>query len=202
MPLNENKQFWEQAWAEGRTRFHRPEANWALTQYAPTLFAPGDRVLVPLCGKSVDLLWLSERGHGVVGVELAKQPILEFIAENQLEGSWSDHCFQTKGQRLSVCHQDFFLHDGRYEAIYDRASLVALPQELRARMAERYRSLLMPGGKILLVTLIHPSLAGPPYSVNEEEVFSLFSQDFDIEFLDTRSEGERIVQVRKLTLKT
>lgn len=200
MSLDENRQFWEQAWVDGRTRFHRPEVNDLLVKYAATVFDAGDKVLVPLCGKSVDLLWLCQQGHGVAGVELAKQAIDEFISENKLQGTWEDQRFQTQASRLSLYHQDFFHHDGKYEAIYDRACLVALPIELRKRMAEKYSSLLNPNGKILLNTLKHDEGSGPPYSISDEEIELLFSQNFKIELLERVAPIEqRRVEIRKLT---
>ena len=200
MSLDENRQFWEQAWADGRTRFHRLDVNDFLVKYAPTVFDAGDKVLVPLCGKSIDLLWLCQQGHGVAGVELAKQAINEFISENKLQGSWQDQRFQTQASRLSLYHQDFFHHEGKYEAIYDRACLVALPSELRKRMAEKYSSLLNPNGKILLITLKHDEGSGPPYSISDEEIDDLFGNNFKIDFLDRGPASElRLVEVRKLT---
>ena len=200
MSLDENRQFWEQAWADGRTRFHRVDVNDFLMKYAPTVFDAADKVLVPLCGKSIDLLWLCKQGHGVAGVELAKQPLDEFISENKLQGTWQDQRFQTQASRLSLYHQDFFHHEGKYEAIYDRACLVALPSELRKRMADKYSSVLNPNGKILLITLKHDEGSGPPYSISDEEVDSLFSQNFKIDFLDRGPASEqRRVEVRKLT---
>lgn len=184
MSLDENKKFWEQAWADGRTRFHRQEANDNLIKYASSVFDPSDRILVPLCGKSIDLIWLAKQGHGVVGVELAKQAIDEFITENKIHGKWEDNRFQTNVSRLSIYHQDFFHHDSKYEAIYDRACLVALGPELRARMAQKYTDLLIPNGKILLVTLVHDSQEGPPYSISDQEVQKLFGDNFKIEFLE------------------
>ena len=41
--------------------------------------AKGAAVLVPLCGKSLDLVWLAEQGHAVIGVELAEA----FVKEQQ-----------------------------------------------------------------------------------------------------------------------
>ncbi len=199
MSLDENKKFWEQAWADGRTRFHRQEANDNLIKYASSVFDPSDRILVPLCGKSIDLIWLAKQGHGVVGVELAKQAIDEFISENKIHGKWEDNRFQTNVSRLSLYHQDFFYHDGKYEAIYDRACLVALSKELRQRMAQKYKDLLIPKGKILLITLVHESDEGPPYSISDEEINNLFAADFKIEFLERGPPLERTVEIRKLT---
>jgi thiopurine S-methyltransferase len=198
--LHENREFWEKAWAEGRTRFHRDQYNQTLTTYAPNFFGPGSKVLVPLCGKSIDMLWLAARGYGVSGVEVARKPLEDFITENNLDGTWENERFQVKGQRLNLYNQDFFLHDGRYEAIYDRACLVALPSELRKRMAERYRDLLMPNGKILLLTIEHDNGDGPPFNVSEEEVRNLFAENFSIEIISQMQEGDRTIKAQKLVL--
>ncbi len=198
MSLEENRQFWEQAWADGRTRFHGDRPNPNLVSFGPQVFAAGERILVPLCGKSHDLLWLSSRGHGVVGVELARLPLDEFIEEHQLQGTWHEQTFQVKGQRLTLHHQDFFHHDGRYEGIYDRACFVALTKDLRQRMAQRYKTLLAPGGKILLLTLQHRDPGGPPFSVTAEEIEQYFGADFFIELLSQQHDGDRLIEVRQL----
>lgn len=196
--LQENKRFWEQAWEDGRTRFHRDEVNSTLIEFAPKFFSPGARVLVPLCGKSIDLLWLATRGYGVTGVEIAHQPIQEFIQENQLEGQWQEKRYQVKGQRLTIFEQDFFHHDGRYDVIYDRACLVALPHDLRKRMSERYHELLMPEGKILLLTIVHNNEGGPPFSVTEDEVQVLFAKKFTIKKIREYKDTDRTISAYEL----
>lgn len=199
MSLEENRQFWEQAWADGRTRFHGEGPNPNLLTHAPKVFSSAQRLLVPLCGKSHDLIWLVGRGHGVVGVELARQPLDELINEHQLEGAWEQNQFQVKGQRFSLYHQDFFHHEGRYEGIYDRACYVALTSELRERMAKRYYDLLAPQGKILLLTLKHEQESGPPFSISDEEIEEHFSNGFEIKVLATQTDQERTIEVRELT---
>ena len=189
--LNSNKQFWEQVWAEGRIGFHRSEVHPSLARFAGSVFAPSSRLLVPLCGKSLDMLWLCERSFGVTGVELSHQALQEFITENQLSGVWENQQFQVKEKRLSLHCQDFFHHEGRYEGIYDRACLVALAPALRVRMSERYHQLLVPGGKILLMALTHTLDSAPPHSVSPQEVEELFAEKFTIKQLETSQDGIR-----------
>jgi len=48
-------EFWLERWREGRTHFHQARITPPLERFWPTLqFAPGSRILVPLCGKSLD----------------------------------------------------------------------------------------------------------------------------------------------------
>ena len=50
-------------------------------------------ILVTLCGKSLDLLWLCEQGHDVVGVELSEIAVKQLFEENgiphSISGSYS-----------------------------------------------------------------------------------------------------------------
>ncbi|MFO1505908.1 MAG: hypothetical protein U1F23_02325 [Lysobacterales bacterium] len=53
-----------------------------LQKHWPALgVAPGARVLVPLCGKTLDMLWLAEQGLHVLGVDLAPLAIESFLHE-------------------------------------------------------------------------------------------------------------------------
>lgn len=75
---------WLARWREGRIGFHRHEAHPALVRYWPTLgAAPGTKVLVPLCGKSLDMRWLAGEGYPVLGIELADEAIEQFLAEGE-----------------------------------------------------------------------------------------------------------------------
>ena len=63
--------YWYERWREGRIGFHLNDTNPNLTEWFDRLdLKPGSRIFVPLCGKSVDMLWLVEQGMEVVGVEL------------------------------------------------------------------------------------------------------------------------------------
>ncbi|MGB5485800.1 MAG: thiopurine S-methyltransferase, partial [Lysobacterales bacterium] len=61
---------WHSRWESGNTGWHQPGGSSALRKFWPGLH-PGGRVLVPLCGKSPDLLWLAKQGYDVTGVELS-----------------------------------------------------------------------------------------------------------------------------------
>ena len=64
--------FWLEKWQANDIAFHEPEGNEALPTLWPRLgVSPTSTVFVPLCGKSVDLLWLARQGHRVIGVELS-----------------------------------------------------------------------------------------------------------------------------------
>ena len=58
--------FWEKRWETGQIGFHLAEVNPLLVRHHHVL-PPRARVFVPLCGKSLDLVWLAKEGHAVVG---------------------------------------------------------------------------------------------------------------------------------------
>lgn len=140
-----------------------------------------DKVLVPLCGKSEDLIWLATKHDEVQGVELSQIAVRAFFAEHfytptvtPVNGMHELYQFD----ELSIYTGDFFTAPvSKADIIYDRAALVALPKEMRAEYAARVKQLLNPGGRILLVTLNYPQeeMAGPPFSVPVEEIEQLFS---------------------------
>jgi thiopurine S-methyltransferase len=74
---------------------------------------------------------------------------------------------------------------GRIDALYDRAALIALPSDLRARYATRITQLLKPQTPCLLVTLDYEQgkMPGPPFAVSAEEVSRLYREGFSIEQL-------------------
>lgn len=140
-----------------------------------------DKVLVPLCGKSEDLVWLATKHDSVEGVELSQIAVRSFFAEHfytptvtPISGMHELYQFD----ELSIYTGDFFTAPvSQADIVYDRAALVALPQDMREEYVARLKLLLNPGGRILLVTLNYPQeeMAGPPFSVPLEEIQQLFA---------------------------
>jgi len=167
---------WRGRWAKGRTGWHEPQGNAGLQAAWPPL--PGNtRVLVPLCGKSPDLLWLVRRGHDVTGVELSEIAVRDFFAENSIEYQAVNDGrldrYRAVDQPLTLYCGDYFEFDGSgFDALYDRGALVALPVDLRERYVTHTKSLLRPGASKLIITLEYDQtvVSGPPFSVPEREI--------------------------------
>jgi hypothetical protein len=73
-------------WEQGRTGWHEAIGSATLRQHWPQLPC-GERVLVPLCGKTKDLIWLEARGLSVIGIELSRIAVEAIFAENRLSYS-------------------------------------------------------------------------------------------------------------------
>lgn len=177
--MHSNK-FWLEKWQSGKIGFHLDEVNPLLLEHWPKL-ADGAKVLVPLCGKTKDLIWLAEQGLKVVGIEVSDIAIRDFFTENDLAYnlSWYDGVayYQAKNLDILVIEQDFFeFQEKDFDACYDRASLVALPEYLRADYSKHLKQRLKADSQLLLVTIDyafqdHDQLASsPPYNVTDDEV--------------------------------
>ncbi len=187
-------EFWYERWEQNQIGFHLAEVNPHLRNFWPTLgLAPHSRVLLPLCGKSVDMLWLLAQGFQVVGVELSPLAVAAFFEENQLPASIrSAGEFQVAEiPGLQIYCGDFFKLTrqalGHIDALYDRAALVALPPAMRIDYANHLKQLLSPGQQSLLVAFNYQQveMAGPPFSVPGEEIASLYAEWCDTELLAT-----------------
>lgn len=175
-------EFWIQRWQVNKIGFHLDQVNPLLLQYFPVLdISPPARVFVPLCGKSVDMVWLRAQGYKVIAVEISSIAVANFFREQQLSPV-IDHIddmqlWQADG--IAVWCADFFAlrpeHLGDVTAVYDRAALIAMPATMRAKYARHLISL-CPGAPQLLITLEYPQsqMAGPPFSVTSAEVLNLY----------------------------
>lgn len=184
--------FWQQRWDENQIGFHLPEVNPYLTQFWSQFDSAGQgRVFVPLCGKSLDMIWLAQQGHRVLGVECSDKALQAFFEEQHLDVTHSEYRGFQRHQSgsIEVLEGDFFSLDSDIlsdvEIVYDRASLVALPEEMRQQYAELLKQLLPQNVSILLVTVDYDqsAMSGPPFAVSEEEVRALFADAFRIERL-------------------
>jgi len=175
-------EFWLQRWQERQIGFHQDAVNSYLLEHWASLQLPvGSRVLVPLCGKSRDMLWLLEQGYEVVGIELSVIAVQEFFAEWQKPASQKQVGKLTKWQQdgLTIYCGDLFdltqAELGKIDAVYDRAALIALPETMRVDYVLHINQITtcVPH---LLVTMEYSSqeMNGPPFAVDATEVQNLY----------------------------
>lgn len=184
--------YWHQRWQTGQIGFHLDQVNPLLVQYwSKTGAQPGETVFVPLCGKTLDMAWLRAQGFRIIGIELSEIAIRDFFREQGLSATRGEQdgmpFHEAEGIRL-YCGDFFQLRARHLDAcrrVYDRASLIALPPDMRRRYAGHMLSLLPAAWSILLITLTHePDTGqGPPFSVKPEEVRQLYGRQADIQCL-------------------
>ncbi|GEN25939.1 thiopurine S-methyltransferase [Halomonas cupida] len=186
---------WLKRWQEGRIGFHRDTVHPLLERYWPELqVAQGTKVLVPLCGKTLDMRWLKEHQHPVLGIEMSEQAIEQFVAEGNGDvARYRQAGFGVlrQGSIELWCGDFFHFHveqAAEIGAFYDRAALIALPEATRQRYAFHLAQLIPPGGKGLLISLTRQDEGGPPFHVEADEVQRLFSPNFTVAHFQ---DGER-----------
>lgn len=181
--------FWHNRWENDLIGFHQQQVNPYLQQYWPALgIAPGARVLVPLCGKSLDMAWLAAQGHDVLGVELSERAVKDFFSEHEREPQVSQRgaftVYRSEGIEL-WCGDFFALTAGDVRGcagLYDRAAIIALPPAMRERYVAHLQQLLPSPCKGLLITLDYDQAVtdGPPFAVPDEEVERLFGEQWQL----------------------
>ena len=195
---SEDREAWLARWREGRTRFHLDQVHPALMRYISHL-PSGARILVPLCGKSLDLGWLKDQGYNVVGVELAEQAVSELFEQLEVEPiRTSDGPFEIwKSPGLSVYVGDIFELTadlaGTFDAIWDRAALIALNPTDRTRYAPHVSSFLKKDSSVLLSVLLYDQqkMSGPPFSVTDDEIYRLYAACQSLEKLQSKNVTSR-----------
>jgi thiopurine S-methyltransferase len=180
-------QFWLNKWEQNQIGFHQPEGFNGLNTFWPILPA-ASRVLVPLCGKSRDLLWLLDQGLHVTGVELSEIAIRAFFSENKLTYNRITHegmtGYEAIGRPLVIfCHDFMKFNEEPFDAMYDRAAMVAMPPALRRPYVRHCQKLLAPDSHVMLVTLEYDQsqMKGPPFSVMPDEVTDLWEGQLSVE---------------------
>lgn len=181
--------FWHQKWERGEIGFHESQVNPALIDYLERLnLANGARIFLPLCGKTHDIAWLLAQGYRIAGAELSPLAINELFRVLNLAPEITP---AGKLARYSTTNIDIWVGDifdlsssmlGSVDAVYDRAALVALPEEMRQRYAVHLTALTH-GVQQLLITYEYDQhlYDGPPFSVREKELRRHYGNTYQLQ---------------------
>ncbi|ELR67942.1 Thiopurine S-methyltransferase [Photobacterium marinum] len=174
-------EFWHSRWAENRIGFHLNDVNPKLIKHWPAVSTSrDDSVLVPMCGKSLDMTWLAEKHNKVIGIELSDIAVRAFFSElfyiPTVTSLGNGQTMYELDEITIYCGDFFSTQIDPIDVVYDRAALIAMPEPMRLMYAERLLSMVKAGGRILLITLDYPQpeMDGPPFSVTQNEIEMLF----------------------------
>ena len=190
-----NAEFWHSRWQEKRIGFNQSAVNLLLINYFKQLNLPaGSRVFVPLCGKSIDMAWLAAQGYDVVGVELVETAVQEFFTEQNISPTVHQHADnpaikyyqgQLSGQTITLWVADIFALTtkdiGSVKAVYDKAALIALPENMRTKYSEHIRKISGHAPQfIITLTYDQSKKAGPPFSISSEQIQQYYGDNYHI----------------------
>lgn len=185
--------FWHDLWANKEIHFHEGEPNSLLVNHFPSLgLERGERIFLPLCGKTRDIAWLLDLGYRVAGAELNETAVKELFEELGVEPRVEK---VAELHRYSAPDLDIYLGDifhlskhllGPVHAVYDRAALVALPPETRTRYTAHLLEITAAAPQLLITFQYDQSkMEGPPFSISFEEIESHYGDAFEIKRLES-----------------
>lgn len=184
--------FWHNRWQSNQIGFHLSEANPLLVKHFPALNLPqGARVFLPLCGKSLDIHWLLAQGVCVVGAELSKIAVEALFADLNLTPALTKIGDLTRysAKNIDIFNGDFFALNaqilGKVDAVYDRAALVALPENMRKNYTVHLMSITTKAQQVLVSFDYDQSqIDGPPFSVNAAEIAAHYAKNYQLNLLE------------------
>lgn len=190
------KDFWLRRWDKDEIAFHRDAVHPYLPTFWPGLNLPsGSTVMVPLCGKSQDMIWLAKQGHKIIGIELSVKAINDFFSEQNIEPARRQQGAFTifsHGPFEIWCGDIFALPENIWKqcaAVYDRASLVAFPLQMQTDYAKFLKRHVSNETPIFLITLDYRpgEIDGPPFNISRQQLHELFGDVFTIVEQDSRA---------------
>jgi thiopurine S-methyltransferase len=127
-------------------------------------------------------------------VEISPLAVEQFFSENELQPEMRE---SPDGRHYIAGNIEIFCGDifamdaaslAACAAVYDRAALVALPATMRAHYVDHVYGQLSSQYRGLLLTLEYPQeqMDGPPFSLDEAEVRSLYAAHSHVETIDRR----------------
>lgn len=185
--------FWHQKWQDNKIGFHEGKPNELLVDnFAKSGIKANSRIFIPLCGKTIDIAWFLQQGQQVVGAELSEVAIEQLFTQLDVTpsitiiGNLKHYQYENidifVGNIFDIS-RDFI---GQIDAIYDRAALVALPEEMRIQYTQHMMDITNNAPQLLICFEYDQSLMnGPPFSVNENEVRNHYGKTYEITLLDT-----------------
>eukprot|EP00461_Guttulinopsis_vulgaris_P000927 UN00927 len=191
----DNLTVWNGYWSRGHTEWQLDELNPAIQKYGHHWIHSDEKnlsIMFPLCGKSLDLKILADKGHITFGVEGVDDAVAAFGDANDLNDRRIDeNTDQTPGfkinkfaeDKITIYQGDFFdwtkdpkdTNFPKFDRIFDRGSLVAIHPSKRAEYVKIINSMLKPGGKWLIYTMAYPQEENQaePWSIDENCITNL-----------------------------
>jgi len=179
--------FWNRCWERNSLGFHQETVHPFLEQFLlPRLTSTTQHVFVPLCGKSLDMVWFAERMK-VSGAELSEIACRDFFEEKELTYQQEQrNVFNLFScQNIQLWQGDFFqllpTELDKIDWIYDRAAIIALPENMQQQYVKHLSTFISDQTSLFLISLEFPQeeLEGPPFSISSLNITELFS-DFEV----------------------
>lgn len=193
-------EFWENCWKNDNIGFHEHEPNPIFVRNLSRLkLKLGDRVLIPLCGKTLDISWLLSQGYKVAGIELSEIAIQQLFDEMGLQPEITvlENIKRYRAENVDILVGDFFDVTqeaiGHIDAIFDRGSLVALPEDMRSQYAKHLQGITDNVPQLLVCFEYDQALMeGPPFSITPEELNRYYESNYNLQLIESSDTSSRL----------
>jgi thiopurine S-methyltransferase len=203
------QQFWHQIWENNTIGFHQTDHHPWLEQIVK--LKSNDDLFVPLCGKSLDMWPLSGHYRRLIGAELSDIACEDFFKDAgivpnvAIEAEHRRYQTKTADYEIKLWQGDYFslsshqISDADRLDVFDRAAMVALPDQMRLPYVQQLRSLCKHATLfILTLEFDQQQLSGPPFALDDAMIHEYFSFASSIKKIATRPLSDKIFAQRKL----
>lgn len=184
-------EYWSNVWSEGVIRFHQSQYNSQMKTYFDQFDLKDKNVLIPLAGKSKDILYFLERGASVTAIEFCEQAVIDFFNENQINFTKVGNCFEARNLKFYAC--DFFHFHSLipFDVLYDRASQVVFGKNDRPAYYSHIQTMINNRTLMLLYSVDHTGNPdyGPPFKIPKTEIIEAY-KNMGINLLQDSSVSE------------
>ncbi|CAF0766556.1 unnamed protein product [Didymodactylos carnosus] len=186
--------YWNKKWVDEQIAFHRSDIHELLKSNMDIVCSKENKMkfLFPLCGKTLDMKHMLDKGHEVFGIEGSKVGIEAFLSEHNLTYSITDDgnykVYRANELPITFYHGDFFLFDRllpEIDVIWDRGGLVAVNIADREKYRDVLIRLMTPTTKLFVVAMFYDDeeIVGPPMCLTDEQVQQLFAPKCTIKLI-------------------
>ncbi|XP_073534935.1 thiopurine S-methyltransferase-like isoform X2 [Phyllobates terribilis] len=189
---------WKQIWEARNIGFHEKNIHPLLSEFLNEMQdgRPKLNIFFPFCGKAVDMKWLADMGHNVVGVDVCEMALKEFFTDHNIPytqeaiaGIPGAKVFKSVSGNIALycCSIYDLSHSvtGKFDGIWDRAAMVAVNLKDQERYVNVLLSLMAKDCRCLLVTVEYdPNLIkGPPFYIPEFDLENLLGPSYTFKHL-------------------
>jgi len=170
-----NADYWRKRYLAGDTPWDKGRPHPALERWLQRgEVRRGERVLIPGSGAGHDVRCWAAAGAIAFGLDIV--PEAAILAQKSGLQPESGETYFLTGSIFDPPSELL----GTMDWVFEHTCFCAFHPENRADYAKAIRALLKPLGKFLAIFYMRPDHeTGPPFGVEEDEIFSLFGADFE-----------------------